>query len=205
MDKEFSDSSADENVTNKLSDKAPLLKSSGKGDEEGPSSGVQPGYATISSSNDGEKIDSDPYAVVPPSSGTDVDDPGGGAPVSDNSKQEHPRFIYILAFFASIGGFLFGYDTGVISGAMIFLRQQFDLNSFWQELVVSVTIGAAAIFAIAGGILNNYFGRRPTTLVASFIFTAGSIILGVAYNRYMLLAGRLIVGAGIGKYSWYYY
>ena len=46
-------------------------------------------------------------------------------------------FVYGLTFLSAIGGFLFGYDTGVVSGAMIIIRQEFDLNSVWQELVVS--------------------------------------------------------------------
>lgn len=52
-------------------------------------------------------------------------------------KVQTPRFIYILTFFAALGGFLFGYDTGVISGAMILLRNSFSLSSVWQELIVS--------------------------------------------------------------------
>ncbi|XP_064633459.1 proton myo-inositol cotransporter-like isoform X2 [Lineus longissimus] len=193
----FSDSSTDENAAKK-SDKVPLLKSNGKDDEQSPPLNVQPGYAAINDVGDGEKQDSIPSVVHPDDPG-----PGGGAPVWDKSQdhQSPPGFIYVLAFFASIGGFLFGYDTGVISGAMIFLKQEFNLDSLWQELIVSVTIGAAAIFAIAGGVLNNYFGRKPTTLAASFIFTVGSIVLAVSYNRFMLLAGRLIVGAGIGLAS----
>ena len=65
-------------------------------------------------------------------------------------KPRTPMFVYILTFFSAIGGFLFGYDTGVISGAMILLRDEFVLNSVWQEMVVSVTIGAAALFALIG-------------------------------------------------------
>ncbi len=52
---------------------------------------------------------------------------------------ESSTFIYSLTFMAAIGGFLFGYDTGVVSGAMIIIRREFSLNSFWQELVVSVS------------------------------------------------------------------
>jgi len=110
-----------------------------------------------------------------------------------------PAFVYTLTFSSAIGGFLFGYDTGVISGAMILLRDVFVLNSVWQELVVSVTIGAAAVFAIFGGFLNNVFGRKPVILIASVIFTAGSICMGIANNKELLLLGRLIVGAGIGR------
>ena len=107
--------------------------------------------------------------------------------------------MYVLTFFSAIGGFLFGYDTGVVSGAMILLRDEFHLNSFWQELVVSVTIGAAAVFAFLGGFLNNWLGRKPVILTASLVFTAGAIVLGVAYNRIMLLVGRITVGIGIGN------
>ena len=69
------------------------------------------------------------------------------------NKQQTPRFVYVLTFFSAIGGFLFGYDTGVISGAMILLRDEFVLDLVWQEMVVSVTIAAAAFFALIGNFL----------------------------------------------------
>ena len=54
------------------------------------------------------------------------------------SKPKTSWFVYILTIFSAIGGFLFGYDTGVISGAMILLRDEFSLSLVWQEMVVSV-------------------------------------------------------------------
>ena len=110
-----------------------------------------------------------------------------------------PPFVYILTFFSAIGGFLFGYDTGVISGAMISLRERFLLNSVWQEMIVSVTIAGAALFAIVGGILNDKIGRKLVIIIASLVFTAGSLCLGFASDKFMLLTGRIIVGAGIGE------
>ena len=110
-----------------------------------------------------------------------------------------PPFVYILTFFSAIGGFLFGYDTGVISGAMISLRERFLLNSVWQEMIVSVTIGGAALFAIVGGILNDKIGRKLVIIIASLVFTAGSLCLGFASDKFMLLTGRIVVGAGIGE------
>ncbi|CAE1255330.1 SLC2A13 [Acanthosepion pharaonis] len=115
------------------------------------------------------------------------------------SKLRTPQFIYILTFFSALGGFLFGYDTGVISGAMILLRNTFLLSSVWQELVVSVTIAGAAVFAIVGGLLNDRIGRRPTIMIASVVFTVGAFCMGMAPDKYVLLGGRIIVGAGIGK------
>nr|KAG5690393.1 hypothetical protein BaRGS_002350 [Batillaria attramentaria] len=112
-------------------------------------------------------------------------------------KLNTPRFIYVLTFFAALGGFLFGYDTGVISGAMILLRNNLSLSSVWQETIVSVTVAAAAVLALVGGFLNDRLGRRPVIMVASMIFTVGSLIMGFAKDKYVLLVGRVVVGAGI--------
>ena len=69
----------------------------------------------------------------------------------------------------------------------------------FKPLQVSVTIGTAAVFAVVGGYTNDWLGRKPTILLASFVFTTGAVLLGVALNREMLLAGRIIVGMGIGR------
>lgn len=136
-----------------------------------------------------------------PTSLSDADDDGPLKmdQLSPSESPSTPKFVYVLTFFSALGGFLFGYDTGVISGAMILLREEFVLNSLWQEIVVSVTIGAAAVFALLGGCLNNRLGRRPVIIAASIVFTIGAIVMGVASDRYSLLSGRIIVGIGIGK------
>lgn len=117
------------------------------------------------------------------------------------SKQTTPLYVYFLTVFAAIGGFLFGYDTGVISGAMILIKQEFDLSSFWQELIVSVTIGAAILGALLGGFLNQRLGRKPLLVVSAMVFTVGAVVMGVAHSREILLVGRLTVGFGIGKFN----
>jgi SP family myo-inositol transporter-like MFS transporter 13 len=88
-------------------------------------------------------------------------------------QKKTPTFVYVLTFFSALGGFLFGYDTGVISGAMMLLRNEFLLSSVWQELIVSVTVAAAAVFALIGGCLNDRAGRRPVIMSASVIFNWG--------------------------------
>ncbi|XP_077988286.1 proton myo-inositol cotransporter-like [Glandiceps talaboti] len=110
-------------------------------------------------------------------------------------------YLYILVAFSAVGGFLFGYDTGVVSGAMLLIAHKFYLTPLWEELIVSVTIGAAAVFALLGGFMNDKVGRRPTILVASFVFTVGAILMGVAPDVNFILAGRIIVGIGIGLAS----
>ncbi|XP_051976251.1 proton myo-inositol cotransporter [Xyrauchen texanus] len=109
-----------------------------------------------------------------------------------------PDFVYVLAVFSAIGGFLFGYDTGVVSGAMLLLKREMNITALWQELLVSGTVAAAAVSALFGGLLNGLFGRRVCILLASFTFSVGGIVLGSAPNKEALLVGRLIVGLGLG-------
>mmetsp|Transcript_3560 Transcript_3560/g.4663 ORF Transcript_3560/g.4663 Transcript_3560/m.4663 type:complete len:553 (-) Transcript_3560:205-1863(-) len=110
-------------------------------------------------------------------------------------------FIFFLTAMAAIGGFLFGYDTGVISGAMIRIREDFHLTPIQQEVVVSITVAGAIFGAMMGGPLNQRRGRRPTIILSSVIFASGSLILGGAVNYAMMVFARLIVGLGIGMAS----
>lgn len=111
-----------------------------------------------------------------------------------------PGFVYVLAAFSAMGGFLFGYDTGVISGAMLLLKKELELSALWQEMLISSTVAAAALSALLGGFLNGLFGRRVCILLASFFFTVGGIVLSTAPGKEVLLAGRLIVGVGLGRF-----
>ncbi len=70
--------------------------------------------------------------------------------MSNASAQSH-RFVYVAAIFAALGGLLFGYDTGVISGALLFIRRAFALSTFAQEVVVSAVLVGATGGAVAGG------------------------------------------------------
>lgn len=110
-------------------------------------------------------------------------------------------YIYIAKIFAAIGGLLFGYDTGVISGALIFIKRSFGLSTFEQGLAVSSVLVGAAVLAITGGSLSDRFGRRKMLLITSLIFMAGAVVCAVAGSIQILIAGRVIVGMGIGLAS----
>ena len=107
-------------------------------------------------------------------------------------------YIYLLATFAAIGGFLLGYGTCVISGAMIPLKRHFNLSVEEQEVVVSITIVGAIIGSLTSAFFNGKFGRRVVLILASAVFTVGSVILAVAASVFLLILCRLTVGIGIG-------
>jgi MFS family permease len=126
---------------------------------------------------------------------------------STQKQQQRQRVIVwrrmrYLTGMAAIGGFLFGYDTGVVSGAMLPLRRRFDLSPEQQEIVVSSTVLAAFISSLCmGATLNDKFGRRWAILFSAAVFGLGSIILMCAMDYYTLVVGRIILGLGIGVAS----
>ena len=94
-----------------------------------------------------------------------------------------PPRLRLLTFLSAIGGFLFGYDTGVISGAMLLIREELSLSSRWQELIVSATVLAACLSSLLAGWLADSWGRRATILLASLLFLAGSVIMACCGGR----------------------
>jgi MFS family permease len=70
------------------------------------------------------------------------------------------RFVYIVASIAALGGLLFGFDTGVISGALLFIRQDFHLNAFTEGFIVSSLLLGAMVGAGVSGALSDRLGRR---------------------------------------------
>uniref|UniRef100_A0A0L8HGE7 Major facilitator superfamily (MFS) profile domain-containing protein n=1 Tax=Octopus bimaculoides TaxID=37653 RepID=A0A0L8HGE7_OCTBM len=119
----------------------------------------------------------------------------------DTPKKNSKKFVLVLTLFSAIGGFLFGYDTGVVSGALLLLKREFNLSVLEQEIFVSVTIACACLFSLFGGYLNDKVGRRWTTIIASVAFTSGALLLGLANGITLLMIGRAFLGFGIGLAS----
>ncbi|XP_076098671.1 proton myo-inositol cotransporter-like [Mytilus galloprovincialis] len=117
---------------------------------------------------------------------------------SKNTSSKFTCYLCFVAVFGALGGFSFGYDTGVVSGALLFIRTEFELDSFDQEVLVSVTIATAMITAFMSGYLGDKIGRRPSMLIGSFVFTVSTILNGVSKTYWMLLLGRGLLGIGIG-------
>ncbi|KAI5385274.1 Fibroblast growth factor 3 [Lathyrus oleraceus] len=113
-------------------------------------------------------------------------------------------YVLRLAFSAGIGGLLFGYDTGVISGALLYIRDDFkdvDRKTWLQEAIVSTALAGAIIGAAVGGWINDRFGRKKAILIADTLFFMGSAIMASAMNPSILIVGRVFVGLGVGMAS----
>lgn len=110
-------------------------------------------------------------------------------------------YVYIVAAISALGGMLFGYDTGVISGAILFIRRDFSLSSTTVEFVVSCVLIGALVGAIISGGLVDRFGRRRVIIAAAALFVAGAVETAFAPTVGWLIAGRVVVGAAIGVAS----
>jgi sugar porter (SP) family MFS transporter len=117
------------------------------------------------------------------------------------SRRRARRNVILTAAIAGLGGLLFGYDTGVIAGALLFIKSDFGLSSFEQGLVVAaVPIGAVVGAAIAGPAADTY-GRRLMILAAAAVFIVGALASAAAQGVEVLVGARIVIGVAIGLAS----
>ncbi len=117
------------------------------------------------------------------------------------SRRRARRNVVLTAAIAGLGGLLFGYDTGIIAAALLFIKQDFGLGSFMQGLVVAaVPIGAIGGAAYAGPAADRY-GRRVMILLAAGVFIAGALASAAAPNAGVLIVARVVIGVAIGLAS----
>jgi sugar porter (SP) family MFS transporter len=110
-------------------------------------------------------------------------------------------FLILVAVIAAIGGLLFGYDTGVISGAILFITQEFHLTSVTEELTTSAVLLGAILGAIIGGVVTDSIGRRWSIVLGACAFILGTLMAVVAHDDFALVIGRIVVGIAIGVAS----
>ena len=108
------------------------------------------------------------------------------------------RALLLIAATAALCGLLFGYDTGVISGALLFLKKDFTLSAFQQGVVTSAVLAGAAAGAGYSGRLADRFGRRRTVIAVAILFLVTSLVTGLAPNVTWLIIGRVFAGIAIG-------
>lgn len=114
------------------------------------------------------------------------------------SGREHKYFVYVMTLVAAIGGLLFGFDTGVISGVILFVKSQFHLTPMTEGLVVSAVLFGAFFSAALSGRFSDIFGRRKLLIITAIFFIIGTIVAALAPTALWLIVGRIIVGFAIG-------
>lgn len=111
-------------------------------------------------------------------------------------------YIYLVCAIAALAGLLFGFDTGIISGALLFIEKDFTISTEMKELVVSSVLLGAMLGSLASGRLTDLFGRRRIMLLISGLFILGTAIASLASQVYPILIGRLFIGLAIGMGSY---
>jgi sugar porter (SP) family MFS transporter len=125
----------------------------------------------------------------------------GNSPVSADDVRRRRRVIAAAAITA-LGGLLFGYDTGVVSGALLFLKTNFGgLSNFQEELVTSLLLIGAMVGAIVAGRLADKIGRKVTVLITALVFIAGVLLAALTPTYPVLLVARIIIGLAVGSAS----
>ncbi|SCU00799.1 major facilitator superfamily permease [Staphylococcus xylosus] len=104
----------------------------------------------------------------------------------------------LIFFLGALGGLLYGYDMGVISGALLFIRDDIPLNSFTEGLVVSSMLVGAIFGSGASGPMSDRLGRRRVVFIIAIIYIVGALILAFAPSMPILVLGRLIIGLAVG-------
>lgn len=109
--------------------------------------------------------------------------------------------LKIFLAISTIGGFLFGYDTGVINGALPFMSDALGLDAFSESLVVSVLIFGAALGALLVGRLSDRIGRKPTLIGIAALFFCATLACAIAPSVDFLVGARFVLGLAVGGSS----
>ena len=126
------------------------------------------------------------------------------------SKTYNRGYVILIAAIAAFGGLLFGFNEGVIAGALLLIKSDpgllidgmIQLPIRTQEWIVSIMVLGAAAGALISGIITDKLGRKKILIIVGFIFAAGSIGLAAANSVALLFIWRLIIGFAIGVTSY---
>uniref|UniRef100_A0A914CEZ4 Major facilitator superfamily (MFS) profile domain-containing protein n=1 Tax=Acrobeloides nanus TaxID=290746 RepID=A0A914CEZ4_9BILA len=114
------------------------------------------------------------------------------------------RLLYSLVIISIIGAFLFGYDTSIISSAMLYLKNSERIkpvNHIWQEILVGAIPAFAGIGSLLAGPISDSIGRKKTIMISSVIYALGTLVCALAITKILLLVGRILLGLAVGLSS----
>ncbi|WP_087005348.1 sugar porter family MFS transporter [Gulosibacter sp. 10] len=116
-------------------------------------------------------------------------------------KGAYSKRLTTVTMVATLGGLLFGYDTGVINGALLPMTAELGLTAFTEGVVTSSLIFAAAVGAILGGRISDAWGRRKTIIMLAVLFFIGALVCVFAPGFGAMVLGRILLGFGVGGAS----
>jgi SP family arabinose:H+ symporter-like MFS transporter len=107
-------------------------------------------------------------------------------------------YVVLICLAAGLGGFLFGFDTAVISGAINFLRDKFHLNAIMEGWIMSSALVGCVLGAAIAGVLADKFGRKKVLLSSALLFIISALGCAVAHTPAFLVVSRIVGGVGVG-------
>ncbi len=115
-------------------------------------------------------------------------------------------FVLLVSIVAALGGLLFGYDTGIISAALLFVGHDLNphgsgLDDLAKQLITSAIVAGALIGCMGAGPISDHLGRRLVVVAAAIIFIAGSVAAAASGSVDVLVISRLVLGLAIGAAS----
>ncbi|MBV1835312.1 sugar porter family MFS transporter [Novacetimonas pomaceti] len=108
------------------------------------------------------------------------------------------KTLWLAAIVAAICGGLYGYDTGIVSGALLLITRDFHLSSFYQEMVASAILAGAVMGSFITGWMSERFGRRNSVMIVTAVFVLGAMACALAPDVYALIAARVFLGLAVG-------
>ncbi|WP_376099133.1 sugar porter family MFS transporter [Roseomonas sp. CCTCC AB2023176] len=110
-------------------------------------------------------------------------------------------FMWLAAGTAAIGGFLYGYDTGIISGALLSISAEYNLTHGMQEVVAASILLGATIGGVGAGAFSDRFGRRRTVIAIAALFAVAAVAASLAPSALLLALARVALGIAVGACS----
>jgi MFS transporter, SP family, galactose:H+ symporter len=121
--------------------------------------------------------------------------------MTEKTYTQNKSLVYIIVAVAATGGLLFGFDTGVISGAIPFFQKAFKIDDGWIEIITTAALVGAVMGALFSGRIADRLGRKKVILAAAVIFFFGALWSGLASGPTELLLARFFLGIAIGVSS----
>src|SRR3954465_4045210 len=106
-------------------------------------------------------------------------------------------YILGISFISALGGYLFGFDFAVISGALPFLQKQFELNAYWEGFATGSLALGAIVGCLIAGVVSDKHGRKPGLLTAAAVFALSSLGMAFSPSRDVFIAARFCAGIGV--------